>query len=80
MSKVVAERELEAATEALCSEILEHNSATAMGLCKEMLSKLHGMNLLDSLDFAANMNAAARMTPDCKRGVAAFLKKERIQW
>ena len=80
VNMVVTEQELEAATERLCSEILQQNSATAMGLCKEMLSKVHGMNLLDSLDFAANMNAAARMTPDCKRGVAAFLKKERIQW
>ena len=51
-----------------------------MGLCKEMLSKLHGLNLLDSLDFAANMNAAARMTPDCKAGIAAFLNKEKMTW
>jgi methylglutaconyl-CoA hydratase len=51
-----------------------------MGLCKEMLSKLHGMNLPDALEFAANMNAAARMTPDCKQGIAAFLAKEKIQW
>ena len=80
VNRVVAERELEGATEELCNELLGQNSATAMGLCKEMLSKLHGMNLLDSLDFAANMNAAARMTPDCKRGIAAFLNKEKIRW
>jgi hypothetical protein len=45
-----------------------------------MLSKLHGMNLMDSLEFGTNMNAAARMTPDCKRGLAGFLKKEKTEW
>lgn len=74
---VIPERELESAADTLCTELIEQNSATAMGLCKEMLSKLQGMNLMDSLDFAANMNAAARMTPDCKQGISSFLKKEK---
>jgi len=45
-----------------------------------MLSKLHGLNVADALELAANMNAAARMTADCKAGIAAFLKKEKIEW
>ncbi len=77
---VVAAGELENTTDALCEELVLKNSGTAMGLCKEMLSKLPGMNLPDSFDFATNMNAAARMTPDCKRGVSAFLKGDKIQW
>lgn len=64
----------------LVSDLLQNNSLLAMGLCKEMLSKLHGLNLMEALDFAANMNAAARMTPDCKEGIAAFLNKEKLQW
>ena len=79
-SMVVPEAELESLTETLCTDIIQNNSGTAMGLCKEMLSKLHGMNLVDALDFAANVNAAARMTPDCKRGIASFLKKEELHW
>jgi methylglutaconyl-CoA hydratase len=51
-----------------------------MGLCKDMLSKLDGMNFLDAIDFAANMNAAARMTPECKQGIEAFLVKTRTPW
>jgi methylglutaconyl-CoA hydratase len=77
---VVPESELETTGTSLCDEIIKHNSGNAMGLAKEMLSKLHGMNLLDSLDFAASMNAAARMTPDCKQGIGSFLKKEKPQW
>lgn len=78
--QVVPAAKLESTALALADELIEQNSLLAMGLCKEMLSKLHGLNLIDSLDFAANMNAAARMTPDCKQGIGAFLRKEKIQW
>ena len=77
---LVPDGKLKETTNRLADELIQQNSATAMALCKEMLSKLHGMNLPDSLDFAANMNAAARMTPDCKQGVDSFLKKEKLQW
>jgi methylglutaconyl-CoA hydratase len=80
VNSVVPAAVLHKAVETLANELIHNNSLHAMGLCKEMLSKLHGLNLVDSLEFAANMNAAARMTPDCKAGVAAFLNKEKIQW
>ena len=79
-SLVVPEKSLAGAVDGLVSELLTENSAASMGLCKEMLAKLHGMNFLDAIDFAANMNAAARMTSDCKRGIEAFLAKEKITW
>jgi methylglutaconyl-CoA hydratase len=80
INSVVPASELQTAVDALSDELIQQNSLHAMGLCKEMLSKLHGLNLMDSLDFAANMNAAARMTPDCRQGISAFLNKEKIQW
>jgi methylglutaconyl-CoA hydratase len=80
VSSVVPEQELQEAGQRLLDELLTQNSVTSMGLCKELLAKLHGMNLADALDFAANMNAAARMTPECKQGVAAFLNKQPLKW
>jgi len=80
VSKVVPEALLHQAENDLVEELLSENSSVAMGLCKEMLAKLNGMNLMDSLSFASNMNAAARMTPDCKEGVASFLRKEKPRW
>ncbi|HTY57318.1 MAG TPA: enoyl-CoA hydratase-related protein, partial [Bacteroidota bacterium] len=62
---VVPQKALAGAVESLVGELLTENSAASMALCKEMFAKLHGMNFLDAIDFAANMNAAARMTPDC---------------
>ena len=77
---VVPAAHLAATADTLVHELIENNSANAMGLCKEMLSKFQGMNLPDALDFAANLNAAARMTVECKNGVGAFLRKEKIEW
>ncbi len=80
VNTVVPATELDRVVHSVADELISQNSLHAMGLCKEMLSKLHGLNLMDSLDFAANMNAAARMTPDCKAGIAAFLNKEKMTW
>jgi methylglutaconyl-CoA hydratase len=79
-SIVVPQKSLAGAVETLVGALLKENSASSMGLCKDMLAKLHGMNFLDAIDFAANMNAAARMTTDCKVGIEAFLAGEKIQW
>ena len=80
VTAVVPHEGLVAAVDALAGALTSENSAASMGLCKDMLARLHGMNFPDALDFAANMNAAARMTPDCKRGIGAFLAKEKITW
>lgn len=80
VSLVVPERDLNATADSLIQELLDRNSATSMSLCKEMLSKLHGLNFVDALDFAASMNAASRMTPDCKQGIDAFLNKQKMSW
>jgi methylglutaconyl-CoA hydratase len=80
VSTVVPSESLESTVTALVEELVTQNSPIAMGLCKELLAKMHGMNFMDALEFAANMNAAARMNAECKRGIAAFLKKEKIDW
>jgi methylglutaconyl-CoA hydratase len=80
VSTVVPENELVESGEALLRDLIEHNSATAMAMAKEMLAKLDGMTAAEGLDFAANMNAAARMTADCRKGVQAFLNKQQPEW
>lgn len=60
--------------------LIENNSAYAMGVTKQMISKVQGLTLDDALAFAAEMNAKARGSDDCRRGIRAFLKKEKISW
>jgi methylglutaconyl-CoA hydratase len=50
-------------------------SSSAVALTKQMLTALDGMPLDSALDYAARMNALARMTPDCREGIARFLDK-----
>ena len=64
----------------LAESLCANGSSSSMGLVKEMFSKMDGLNFGDMLDYASNMNAAMRMTEDCKKGMAAFLKKEKIRW
>jgi len=52
---------------------LSGNSASSMALVKEMMVNLQGMSLESGLRYAASMNAFARMTEDCKAGIASFL-------
>ena len=61
-------------------QLIENNSAYAMGVTKSMIAKVQALPIAEALDFASEMNAKARGSEDCKRGIAAFLAKERISW
>ena len=53
----------------------ERVSRSAVSLSKQLLYQTDGMSFESALDSGADMNVIARMTADCQRGVAAFLKK-----
>ncbi len=55
-------------------------SAQSIASTKELLNKAYNMNLEDSLHEAVLFNADARSSEDCKRGIAAFLKKDKLTW
>lgn len=80
INNVVASDKLLETTLSFTTELIEHNSGVAMGLCKEIFSTFGQMDTKQALDYAANMNAFTRMTEDCKRGIESFLKKEKINW
>lgn len=53
----------------------EKVSRTAVVMCKELLYRMDGLGFDDSLAAGAEVNARARMTDDCKAGIAKFLNK-----
>ncbi|MEO8475112.1 MAG: enoyl-CoA hydratase-related protein [Chryseolinea sp.] len=71
---------LDAEVNRLADYLIKSNSAEAMSTTKLMLAKVQSMSLSEGLDFAVKMNVNARATEDCKRGIAAFLKKEELNW
>jgi methylglutaconyl-CoA hydratase len=70
------EEEVLAFAEKLCIT----TSAQSIALTKQLLNNVQDLPLLEALDFAAEMNAHARSTNDCKNGINAFLNKKKIEW
>jgi methylglutaconyl-CoA hydratase len=60
----------------LCTE----TSGQSLELTKKMIADIQKMNYTEAFDFAAEMNAKARATSDCKKGIASFLNKEKLNW
>ncbi len=60
--------------------ICNETSAQSLSLTKEMIGKVQELSLEKALNYAAEMNAKARGTEDCKKGIAAFLNKENLKW
>ncbi len=80
INKVVPSEKLEADVWEVAKKLVEGNSAESMKLTKQMIAKVQSEPLIDALNYAAEMNARARNTADCKRGIAAFLNKEKLKW
>ena len=51
-------------------------SRSAVSLSKSLLYQIDGMSFEDALLSGCDVNVTARMTEDCKEGVARFLKKQ----
>lgn len=54
----------------------EKLSGSAVQMTKRLLYDIDGMSFADAIQLGAEVNANARMTDDCKKGIAKFLEKE----
>ncbi len=61
-------------------QLIDSNSGQSMETTKKMIGEVQSMSLNEGLDYAAKMNAKARESADCKKGIAAFLSKEKLNW
>ncbi len=61
-------------------KLCKQTSGQSLKMVKEMLAEVQNMTLDEGLNYAAEMNANARKTEDCKRGISAFLNKEKLTW
>jgi len=74
---VVPEADLAAVGGALAAEVLATGSSESIARTKRLLLDALGRPLDDALDRAARVNAEARTTDDCKRGIATFLETKK---
>ncbi len=80
VNKVLPAEELNQAIDDLVKNLTENNSAHSMYLTKQMIAEVQHMPLAEALDYAAQMNAQARESTDCKKGIDAFLNKQALKW
>ena len=77
---LVEANDLEAEVAKFAQQLCNTNSSNSMQLTKQMIASIQEKTLEDALYYAAEMNASARASEDCKKGFGAFLNKEKISW
>lgn len=77
---LVAKDRLDKSVSDFAKHLVENNSGQSMMLTKKMIGEVQSMTLQQALDYACDMNAAARASDDCKNGIAAFLEKRELKW
>jgi len=77
VNRVVPGAELKPAGEALAAQVLETGSSESIARTKRLLLDAIGKPLPEAMTLAAEVNAAARATDDCKHGIATFLETKK---
>lgn len=80
ITDVVPGEALSSTVNMVAEDLANTTSGASLSIIKEMASRVQTMELHDALEYAAQSNARARETSDCKKGIAAFLNKEKISW
>lgn len=80
ISYVVNSDSLQTSVFDFAQRLISSNSVQSMELTKQLISDVQGLPLKDALNLAAAMNAKARGTDDCKKGIEAFLNKQKLRW
>jgi methylglutaconyl-CoA hydratase len=80
VNSIVEQEKLDEELKIFARRLVESNSAQSMKLTKQMIAQVQSLTLNDALDFAAQGNANARATDDCKKGISAFLNKQKLVW
>ncbi len=80
-NRVVPAAELTAAGAELAVEILTRASSQSIARTKRLMLDIVGRGLEEAMDHAAEANAQARSTDDCRRGIDTFLEtKQAPRW
>tara|TARA_B100000609_G_C17170377_1_gene411305 strand:- start:242 stop:1021 length:780 start_codon:yes stop_codon:yes gene_type:complete len=80
INKVSTKEKLESCVMDIAQSLVKTTSAESLKLTKELINGVSDKSVSEGFNWAAEMNAKARETKDCKKGIAAFLDKEKIKW
>ncbi|MEX0778314.1 MAG: enoyl-CoA hydratase-related protein [Balneolales bacterium] len=80
ITEAVAPEDFDKHIETWTDTLLTKVSGEAVSQTKYLINKLPDMSLNKAISDSVIVNASARSSTDCQRGIEAFLKKEKISW
>ena len=80
INKVSTKENLESCVMDIAQSLVKTASADSLALTKQLINGVSDKSISEGFKWAAEMNAKARETNDCKKGIAAFLNKEKLNW
>lgn len=78
--EIVSLGKIEETVYEFASKLAHDTSSESIAATKKLLKETIAMSFDLAMDTAAQFNAVARESEDCKKGINAFLKKEKIIW
>ena len=79
-NEIIDTDKIKEAVFSFAKELINNTSEESLKLTKQLINKVQDTDYNSALMFAAKMNAESRATDDCKKGIDAFLNKEKIKW
>ena len=80
VNKILEADEIDQHVNGFANKLVKTVSSQSVQLTKALMNDIKGLSLDVQLNKAAEANAKARGTDDCKRGISSFLNKEKISW
>lgn len=77
---IVNKEDISISVAAYAQKIVQGTSANSIALSKELLISVQDLSLDEGLKLAVSLNVQTRSSAECKRGIAAFLNKEKLEW
>lgn len=65
---------------AFAEKLAKETSPQSIALVRKMIAHMQTLPTEQALQYAAEQNAHARASDDCRKGIAAFLNKEEVKW
>jgi methylglutaconyl-CoA hydratase len=80
VNKIVESSSIDKEVLEFALKLVKTVSSESIALTKTLLNNIKGHALDEQLQMAAEANAQARASNDCKKGISAFLNKEKLSW
>lgn len=77
---VVNKEDISASVDAYAQKMIRTSSGQSVALSKGLLNSVQDLSLEDGLSLAVKLNVKTRSSADCRKGISAFLDKEKFEW